>query len=89
LSSPKEALEGLEGDKLERAIASMLEDPVSRERFRIFFGNEYYPAFIPVGNRKIVLAKSVEALIERGAFTPQDRNIISITRKLYPFWFSD
>jgi len=88
MSSPKEELEGLSGDKLEKAIARMLEDKETRERYRIFFSDEYYPAFIPVGNRKIVLDRSMEALIARGAFTPQDREIVDITRKLYPMWFS-
>jgi hypothetical protein len=88
MSSPKEAFDGLSGDNLKRAVAEQLENEDLRERFRIFFSNDYYPAFIPVGNRKIVLDRSVEALIQRGAFTEQDREIINYTRKLYPLWFS-
>ncbi len=89
MASPKESLEGLEGAELERAIGSMLGNDKDRERFRIFFSNEYYPAFIPTGNRKIVLNRSMEALIERGAFTSHDREIVHCVRKQYPQWFSE
>jgi len=89
MSSPKEALEGLKGAELEAAVEAMLERKNTRERYRIFFSNEYYPAFIPVGNRKIMLNRSMDALIERGAFNKEDREIVSVTRKYYPMWFSD
>ncbi len=88
MASPKEKLEKLEGAELERTICSQLEKPLSRERLRIFFTNEYYPAFIPTGNRKIVLENSLELLIKRGTFTDKDREIVEIFRKHCPFWFT-
>jgi len=89
MCSPKDSLLGLEGDELEKAIAAMLEHKETAERYRLFFANEYYPAFIPVGNRKVILERSMESLIQRGAFNAQDREIVNITRKHYPMWFTE
>lgn len=88
MTSPKEKMETVEGTDLERMICSQLEDKMGRERLRIFFTNEYYPAFIPTGNRKIVLEKSLEMLIERGTFTEKDREIVNIFLKHCPYWFT-
>jgi len=44
--SPKEELEKLTGNELEKAVGKMLDNERSRKRFRIFFNNEYYPALM-------------------------------------------
>ncbi len=87
IQSPKRQLEGLTGKYLEHAIITMLEDQNLRKRLRIFFYNEYYPALIPVQNRMVVLSRSLEALIERGALQPLDREIVKIVRACAPEWF--
>lgn len=87
LLSPKTELEGNTGNDLEKKIGEMLNDRRKRDKFQIFFSNEYYPALIPVYNRAVVLDKALEALIERGALNPSDREIVNITQKLAPEWF--
>lgn len=89
LISPKEKLENLTGGELEAAIGQMLDDSHLRERFRIFFSNEYYPALIPVRDKLVVLHKAIEALIDRGALSDKDREIVQVTERLASDWFID
>jgi len=85
--SPKETLFDLEGENLKRAIGEMLDNPRMRERYRIFFNNEYYPALIPVGNRMVLLHRAVEGLIKRGALRKSNLDIVRFTEELAPHWF--
>ncbi|MBN2226701.1 MAG: fructose-bisphosphatase class II [candidate division Zixibacteria bacterium] len=87
LRSPKEELDDLRGKELENAIGRMLDDPHLRERYRIFFNNEYYPALIPVRDKMVLLHKAVDGLIERKALRPHNREIIEITERLAREWF--
>ena len=87
IKSPKESLSGLSGKELEAAIGKMLDKKRSRNRFRTFFNNEYYPALIPVRNNMVVLPKAIDGLIERGALNDIDREIIQITMRLAKDWF--
>jgi hypothetical protein len=87
--SPKEELEKLTGNDLEKAVGRMLDNERLRKRFRIFFSNEYYPALIPVQNKMVILHKVVESLAERGALNEADREIIAITERLAGDWFID
>jgi fructose-1,6-bisphosphatase/sedoheptulose 1,7-bisphosphatase-like protein len=85
--SPKEILGDLQGVELEKAIGKMLQDERKRERFRIFFSNEYYPALIPIREKMVLLHKAVEALIEREALLERNREIVRITEQLAGDWF--
>ncbi|MFH1686664.1 MAG: fructose-bisphosphatase class II [bacterium] len=87
LASPKDGLLGLHGSDLERAIGQMLQQKFTRERYRIFFNNEYYPALIPVSRQMVVLHQALEGLIRRGALIDHDREIVEITERLAPDWF--
>lgn len=85
--SPKEKLVDLPKGELEKEIAGMLQDPNLRRRYQIFFNNEYYPVLIPVRDKMILLHKAIGGLIERGAFTERDREIIQVTERLASEWF--
>jgi fructose-1,6-bisphosphatase/sedoheptulose 1,7-bisphosphatase-like protein len=85
--SPKERIEQLNGAELESAIGGMLADDGARERYRIFFANEYYPALIPVQDKTVLLHKAVDSLIQRGALAELDREIVDATTRLAPEWF--
>ena len=85
--SPKEELENLTEENLEKAIGGMLQDANLRRRFQIFFNNEYYPVLIPVRDKMILLRKAIQGLIERGAFNERDREIIQVTERLASEWF--
>lgn len=87
LMSPKEYLEDLSGDKLDKAIGKMLENDRLAKRFWIFFTNEYYPAIIPVRDKMVLLHKAVETLIDRGALNDKDREIVAATERLAKDWF--
>jgi hypothetical protein len=87
LMSPKEYIEDLSGDKLDKAIGKMLDDEHLAKRFWIFFTNEYYPAIIPVRDKMVLLHKAVETLIERGALNDKDREIVAATERLAKDWF--
>lgn len=87
LASPKERLEGKTGRNLERAITAMLGEDSLRKRLRIFFNNEYYPALIPVREKMVVLHKSLDTLIDRGALQEADREIVAIVQRCAPEWF--
>ena len=88
LKSPKELFAGLSGTDLEKAVSVMLDDLPLRKRYRIFFNNEYYPALIPVRDKMVMLHQVIDGLIERGALNEQDRQIINITERLCPDWFT-
>ncbi len=88
LLSPKNEIENLDGDDLEKKVASYLEDPRLRQRYRIFFNNEYYPALIPVRDKMVMLHKAVESLIDRGALNNVDRAIIEATERHASEWFA-
>ncbi len=85
--SPKEELDRLSGDDLEKAIGRILQDEQASKRFRIFFNNEYYPALIPVRHKIVLLHKAVEGLIGRGALSQKDREIVAATERLAGDWF--
>jgi hypothetical protein len=85
--SPKEKMEKLRGNDLEKTIGKMLEDSYLRKRFRIFFNNEFYPALIPVQNKMVLLHKAVDSLVERGALSEADREIIAVSERLAADWF--
>jgi hypothetical protein len=85
--SPKEALAGLVGSELDKAIGGILADEKSSKRYRLMFNNEYYPALIPIRDRMVLLGKIIETLIGRGALKEQDRDIVNATRRLAPEWF--
>jgi len=84
---PKEELQNLTGPELEKAIARHLSDPARRDRFRIFFINEYYPAIIHIRNKMVLLHKAIDALIERQALQSVDNEITRLVEKLAPEWF--
>jgi fructose-1,6-bisphosphatase/sedoheptulose 1,7-bisphosphatase-like protein len=85
--SPKSRLLSLKGQDLESEIGRMLADPVLRERYRIFFTNEYYPALIPVREKQVLLHRAIEGLIARGALADIDREIVNTTLELAHEWF--
>lgn len=87
MRSPKERLESLADVELDRAVGEMLNTSADRQRFRIFFNTEYYPAIIPVRERVVLLHKAVDTLIERGALSNKDREIIESTERVIPEWF--
>ncbi|MEA1979539.1 MAG: hypothetical protein U9N54_01005, partial [candidate division Zixibacteria bacterium] len=89
MTCPKEELIKLDKSALEKKIGEYLSDIDLRQRFRIFFNNEYYPALIPVRGKMFMLHKAIESLIERGALNEKDREIVEITEKLEPNWFTD
>ncbi len=85
--SPKEALAGLVGSELDKAIGGILADEKSSKRYRLMFNNEYYPALIPIRDRMVLLGRIIETLIGRGALKEEDRDIVNATRRLAPEWF--
>ena len=89
MASPKMTVKDFDGSELEKAIGGMLNNPRERERFRIFFNNEYYPALIPVRDKLVLLNRVLGALIERGAMRQIDREIVDATVRLAPEWFAN
>ncbi len=87
MRTPKEQLRGLDAAGMERAIGAMTENPAGRETFRIFFGNEYYSALAHSAGRMMVLDRTVQSLIERGALEPLDTDIIAAAKAVVPDWF--
>lgn len=87
MKSPKELLNDLAGDEMERIIGGMLADERIRKRYRLMFINEYYPAIIPIRDRMVLLTNVIETLIGRGALKEKDRRIVRATRRLAPEWF--
>ncbi len=87
LASPKTAFADLTGEALSQKIGKLLDDERTRRRLRIFFNNEYYPALILVRDQMVVLQKSLESLIDRGALSPVDREIVAAFQRHAPEWF--
>ncbi|MBD3170114.1 MAG: fructose-bisphosphatase class II [candidate division Zixibacteria bacterium] len=87
MSSPKDELENLTGKELEQRIGKMLDDERMRERFRIFYNCEYYPALIPVRDKMVLLHKAIMTLMERGALNKTDQVIAETVPELVPEWF--
>jgi hypothetical protein len=88
MESPKSKLRGLDKDDIYKAIKSMVDEPVNRFRLKQFFVNEYYPAIIHTDGKMVVLEKSVEGLINRGALSEYDREIVRAVVKGVPEWFA-
>jgi hypothetical protein len=65
----------------------MLQDPRRRQRYRLFFNNEYYPAVIPVSDKMVLLHKAIQGLVDRQALHHRNREIVQVTEKLAPDWF--
>ncbi len=87
MQCPKNDIYHLRGKELEAAIGEQLNDPVKRARFRMFFINEYYPAIIHIRDKMVLLHKSIETLISRGALQDKDREITRVVQQLAPDWF--
>ena len=86
--SPKERLDNLSGNDLESAIGDMLNDEKMNRRYHLFFNNEYYPALIPVRHQMYLLHQAIDGLVERGALNKLDKEVVRITEKLVPDWFT-
>lgn len=89
MKSPKDIFVNQSGKKLEKTIGDMLSAENLHKRFRLFFNNEYYPAIIPIRDKMVLLHRAVDTLIDRGALTEKDREIIEITERLAPDWFTN
>lgn len=87
MRSPKVALRGLAGRDLVAQVGAMAQDEASRMRLKQFFVNEYYPAIIHTDGRIVVLERTVEALIGRGALSEHDRAIVAAVVEAVPEWF--
>jgi fructose-1,6-bisphosphatase/sedoheptulose 1,7-bisphosphatase-like protein len=87
-ASPKDQIEKLSGNGLQRAVGEMVADERKRQRLQIFFNNEYYPALIPVRDKLFVLNQAIDSLIDRGALTPGDREIIAAVQQQANDWFA-
>lgn len=85
---PKSELRDLQGPGLKEKISSVVEDEVKRFRLKQFFVNEYYPAIIHTDGKMIVLEKTVDTLISRGALGEHDRNIVRAVTEAVPEWFT-
>jgi hypothetical protein len=66
----------------------MADDPTTRFRLKQFFVNEYYPAIIHTDGKMVVLEKTVEALIARGALSEHDSEIVKAVVEYFPEWFA-
>ncbi len=88
IKSPKTLLLGLDQAGIEKQIKAMANDPTSRFRLKQFFVNDYYPAIIHTDGKMVVLDKTVEALISRGALAAHDRDIVKAVTKMVPEWFA-
>ncbi len=88
IKSPKSLLLGLDKLEIETQVKAMVNDPTNRFRLRQFFVNDYYPAIIHTDGKMVVLDKTVEALISRGALGAHDRHIVKAVTKIVPEWFA-
>jgi hypothetical protein len=88
LCSPKLELRGLDKSQTENEVKAMADDQTRRARLKQFFVNEYYPAIVHTDGKMVVLEKTVEGLIERGALSEHDRDIVSAVVKAVPEWFA-
>jgi hypothetical protein len=88
MQSPKSKLRGRDKSEIEKQVKNMAGDPSMRFRLKQFFVNEYYPAIIHTDGKMVVLEKTVEALIARGAFSEHDREIVGAVVECFPEWFA-
>ena len=88
MRSPKAELRSLDKVKIEEAVKVMAGDDVKRFRLKQFFVNDYYPAIIHTAGKMIVLERTVESLIARGAFSELDRDIVKAVTNIIPEWFT-
>jgi fructose-1,6-bisphosphatase/sedoheptulose 1,7-bisphosphatase-like protein len=88
IKSPKSILLNLDKAGIEKQIEAMANNPINRFRLRQFFVNDYYPAIIHTDGKMVVLDKTVEALISRGALGGHDREIVKAVTKIVPEWFA-
>jgi fructose-1,6-bisphosphatase/sedoheptulose 1,7-bisphosphatase-like protein len=88
MKSPKSEFQDVENAQIEKQVRAMAADEVKRLRLRIFFVNEYYPAIIHTDGKMVVLEKTVEGLIARGALTDKDREIVKAVVQAVPEWFA-
>jgi hypothetical protein len=73
---------------MEGVVKAMAGDDVKRFRLKQFFVNDYYPAIIHTAGKMIVLEKTIESLIARGALSELDRDIVKAVTKAVPEWFT-
>jgi hypothetical protein len=88
MQSPKAKLRGRDRSEIGRQVKAMADDATLRFRLRQFFVNEYYPAIIHTDGKMIVLEKTVEALIARGALSEHDRDIVRAVVEYFSEWFA-
>jgi hypothetical protein len=88
MQSPKAKLRDLDKSEIEKQVKAMVDDPTMRFRLKQFFVNEYYPAIIHTDGKMVVLEKTVEALIARGALSEHDREIVRAVVEYFPEWFA-
>ncbi len=89
MASPKRDLQGLSKKETEAKIKEMAQDERGRFRLKQFFVNEYYPAIIHTEAKMVVLMKTVESLIARGAMGEHDMDIVLAVQDAVPEWFSN
>ena len=88
MKTPKSGLRNIQKQDIDEHIKAMADDEIDRFRLKQFFICEYYPAIINTGNKMVVLEKTVEALIARGALSEHDRDIVKAVAKAVPEWFA-
>lgn len=88
MKTPKSRLRGLDKSEIDKQVKAMLDNPVSRFRLKQFFVNEYYPAIIHTDGKMVVLGKTVDTIIARGAFSEYDREIVRAVVEYAPEWFA-
>jgi hypothetical protein len=88
MQSPKARLRGRDKSEIDKQVKAMADDPIMRFRLKQFFVNEYYPAIIHTDGKMVVLEKTVEALIARGALSEHDREIVRAVVEYAPEWFA-
>jgi hypothetical protein len=90
LRSPKERLaRAAERNELDGTIRRMLDDPRERERLRICVNNEFYPGFIRTAGRRVILRRTFDALVKRGALAERDLRILDAVARAEPGWFAE
>jgi hypothetical protein len=88
MQSPKAKLRGRDKSEIGKQVKAMAADATLRSRLRQFFVNEYYPAIIHTDGKMIVLERTVEALIARGALSEHDKDIVRAVVEYFPEWFA-
>jgi len=87
LFAPKIKLFQMDSEEMHSALAKALQNDLDRERIRIMFQNEYYPAMIPIADKMIILNRSINTLMERGVFTEKDEEFVKLIIEMVPEWF--